>query len=166
MKSWKAMVEIIGLYHDDGATFHPEIKFNVSEKLYKKIASAIKTGKKLYKCGFYEELVKRAEDAFDLEEYVIDEIMFDKGKPVRDDFDNEEEYQEAVQEYEEALSQAIDTFTIDNVTIYDPTEEKKFKERYIGKILPEEERDGDGAGSKEFEFKWEKIMNTENGVIL
>ncbi len=166
MKSWKAMLEVVGALHDDGVTLHPEVEFKVPEKLYNKISSAIKQGKELSTLDFYKELVKRTDDALDLESFLIDEGFLYSEEPAREDCDSEEDYQEALEEFENEKAEAVKFLSVENIYIYDPTEEKHFKEKYIGKTLPKEERGEDGAGCKRYNFTWEDYEYGERSYSL
>ncbi len=159
--TWKGTVQ----YNGDGESIYEEVEFRVTKRQYEQIQRAIAAGKPVYSLSCYQDLKKRLIKAFDLYEYKNGD------KPVRADFDNREEYEEAMEEYEEEKDLLEESFVLVDATVYDPGTETRFKKGFIGKRYP---RLGDSSGELTFDFHEEDderivdytlTVKYENGVI-
>lgn len=126
MKDWKGYIKIDG----DGESIIRCVEFKIPEKLYAKIQTAISKGIPLNECPFYGELMDRTEKAFDLGEYLGIE------KPVRADYDDKDDYEYDLEEYEEEIENMWEDYCLDSVTPDDPGDFERFKKKLIGKLAP------------------------------
>ena len=162
MKKWNAFVQFNG----DCCTYYVKTEFDVTDKLYEDIQKAICEKRPLSNCSFYDELLKSAEEAADIVKYldVEDEV------PLREDYESEEEYNEAVEEFDSLYGE--DAFSIENINIVDPTDYKQFIDNFIGRTF-----DCFATGEKyeeDFKFRyedaeienyWFSVTFDENGTI-
>lgn len=145
MKSWSAYVQLNGEEISD----YYDIEFEVPEKLYSKMQTAIKKGIPLVNCPFYDELGKKAYAAAEAE---INRSLRESAygdKPERSDYDCGEDYEEALEDY--LSSDSIDNYSIESFKIFDPGYEANFKSKFIGKTCPDY-ASGE-AYSKDFEYE-------------
>ncbi len=153
-KTWSASVQING----DDVTIYSDVEYEVSDELYEKIQEAVNSGKLLSECGFFDELRELASNAFDLVDY-LGLMEEEPEKPNREDFEDEEYYQEEMEYYQEELEEfqesidcVWDNYSQEEVNVYDPNELKYFKEKFIGRQVPECTGE---AG--EIKYKYEEI---------
>lgn len=137
-QTWRASVQVNG----EEVTIYDSVEYPVSEELYSKIQEAISEGKLLSECDFYEELKDLAENAFDLAAYLNLEEE-EPAEPEREDYEDEESYQEdmeyykeELEEYQEMVENIWDQYSLEEVSVYDPTELKNFKAKFIGRKIP------------------------------
>ena len=128
MKKWNGYLYLNG----DCQSISAKVAFDVPEKLYARMQSAIRKGKALCECDFYDELIKRLDKAFELTDYVD----FDWEEPDRDEFDSREEYLEAKEEYEQELENLQNDWYLISEDIEDPGDLKRLKEQFVGKEYP------------------------------
>ena len=122
-KTWHGFVQFNGA----DASIFKKVEFEITEDQYAAIQEAIRSETPLSELEIYEDLLASAGDAFDLTEYL--EMEYDKPEePDPDEYDDEEEYESAVEEYEEALSEydegmeeAADAYYLEDVSVEDPT---------------------------------------------
>ncbi len=119
---WQAYLQINS---EDSSDFISK-RFRVPKKLYQKIQSAIKRGAPLYECGFYGELQQRAVD-----EYIRDSLA-EIEKPVRKDYDDRDEYEWALEEYQDEV-EARSECSIERVDIEDPGDDVRLKAMFVGR---------------------------------
>lgn len=174
-KTWTGYIRFDGC---DASVFG-KVTFPVTAKQYESIEKAIQEETPLCDLRIYEKLCDSAESAFDL----AAELGLDEGrpeKPKRSDFEDSEEYQEALDEYEEELAsfeeemeERLYEYNLVDVTIEDPTEAKLFKRQFVGRrIAPEELKychkadDGLYEFSIDFEEDSDRIVRYEGKVIF
>ena len=152
-QTWKAFVQVNG----EEVTIYDSVEYPVSDELYSKIQESIGEGKLLSECGFYKELKDLAENAFDLAGYLNLEEE-EPAEPDREDYEDEESYQEdmeyyreELEEYQEMVGNIWDRYSLEEVSVYDPTELKSFKGKFIGRKIPGG-RNGE-AGKAEYRFQ-------------
>ena len=138
-------------------TIYESLEYPVSDELYSKILEAIGTGKLLSECDFYGELKELAENAFDLAGYLHLEEE-EPVEPEREDYEDEESYQEDMEYYKEELEEfremvecIWDQYSLEEVNVYDPTELKNFKVKFIRRKIPG--RGNGEAGKTEYRFQ-------------
>lgn len=95
MKTWKYYIQVNG----DGVSIFGNPEFEVSDEMYKKIQKAIAEGKPLESCDFCKELKDLALDSFNL----ADRVGLTEEEPFEKDFDDEEEFEAAKEEYQEMI---------------------------------------------------------------
>lgn len=122
MKRWKAYIEIWNI----DISYFRTIEFDVPDDLYEKMTDVLSKGILLRDSDIYKELW----ECFDINER---DFIDENDLPYRDDYDTEEEF---LEEYNEALENAIMDITIANIDIYDPNELNNFKKHFIGKRYP------------------------------
>jgi len=145
MKKWRAYIHVDG----DGVSIYRGYDFDVSDEVYEEIQKAIAAGVPLRDCDFYETLHHDAEDAFDLAEAT----GFDCEKPDRDDYDDEEDYEADLEEYNENAENLWDEYTLVDTTIDDPGDLERFKSEFIGREFP----DYAGEGVCDFDFEYDDL---------
>ena len=158
-------------YNGEDVSIYEDVEFPVTEEEYRKIQDAIAAGRHLAGLDCYAELVEKLIAAFDRTDYLYIE------KPDPDDYEDEEEYEEALQEFQEAWEGFDEQYVLEEATLYDPAEERDFRETFIGKYSPvlkeyaEEEEQG-GAFEWEYSEDYDRCVEytltveyDENGVI-
>ena len=162
MKNWYAYIQVNG----EEVSIFEKFEFPVPERLFQKIQTKLKEEIPLCDCDFYDELIDRARNAFDLTEY----ITFYEEKPEREDYDDKEEYLEALEEYNEELENTLYSYCEESLVIDDPGDNIRFKRQFIGKVYP------DFAGTEEYqveaeEYEWgcvhthATIIFDEHGMV-
>ena len=126
-KTWNGWIQ----YNTEGVSIFRHLEFAVSEEMYQQIQEVIATGKRLSSCEFYQELRQKLIDAFDTSKYEDEDE-----RPVPEDYNDEEEYEEALQEYEDEREDFEDRYFLVDSTVYDPADEREFKTKFIGKQSP------------------------------
>lgn len=121
-----------------------KVEFEVSEEQYAVIQEAIRTETELISLDIYEDLLAAAVDAFDADDVLG--IGEEPEEPNPDDYENEDEYEDALEEYEDALAEydnmmedmAGDAgdFYLEDVSVEDPTLLKKLIRSFSGKKIP------------------------------
>ncbi len=142
MKKWKAHAQVNGPEY----TSIDNYEFDVPDYLYEEAMGLIKAGKCLSGTETEKKLEELADAALDFESMCPD---FDEEEPDRDDFDTEEEYKEAVEEYEEEKESHYDDFFLEALSVYDPGEFLRFKDKIIGL------KTGFAEGTNEWEGEYE-----------
>ena len=142
MKTWKYYIQVNG----DGVSIFGNPEFEVSDEMYEKIQKAVAEGKPLESCGFCKELKDLALDSFNL----ADRVGLTEEEPFEEDFDDEEEFEAAKEEYQEMIDGVWENYCLETLIIEDPGEEDRFKARFVGKKYPA------FAGQGEYEFRFER----------
>lgn len=124
-------------YNGEEKSVFVQYDFPIPDELKGKVQEAIENGNALAACDFYEELQRIAEDKFSLSEYLDKE-------PDPSDYDTEEEYNEAKEEYEAE----IDSYYLAGVTIADPNDKARLMDALEGLVFPDLEE-----GTNELEFE-------------
>ena len=156
--TWPAYFQVDG----DGVTYYTTVDVPVPIRLYNKIQSAIKEGKALSSCAFYGELVRRAEDSFDLAECV----GLNDEKPDPDDYEDRDEYRDALEEFRETVDALWDQYYLSGTNIFDPGDLQRFKNYFIGKSFESLKGDSTGTRSFNFEEEGERIVRYELTVCF
>jgi hypothetical protein len=174
-KTWTGFVQFDGC----DVSIFGKVTFPVTAKQYEAIEKAIQEEIPLRDLSIYEKLCDSAESAFDLEAALgLDEDRPEK--PMRKDFDDSEEYQAALDEYEEELEcyeEGIEDdlyeYSLEDVTIEDPTELKLFKRKFVGRHLKAEELsychktdDGNFESSLGYEENSNRIVKYDGRMII
>ncbi len=174
-KTWIGYVQFNGC---DVSVFG-KVTFPVTARQYAAIEKAVQQETPLCDLKIYEELCDSAEDAFDL----AAALGLDEGrpeKPKRKNFEDSEEYQEALDEYEEELAcfeeeieGELEEYYLEDVRIEDPTEIKLFKRHFVGRRVKAEElmcchKADDGRLEYSFDFEEDssRIVRYEGKMIL
>ncbi len=136
-QTWKGYIQVNG----DGVSIYKAIDIPVTDEMYEKIQETVNSGIPLSNCSFYRELSDAAEAEFDLAEC----IGFESEKPDPDDFEDEEEYEEALEEYKEEAEGLWDSYFLESVDIDDPGDFERFRAHFIGRQY---ETLSDGSGGE------------------
>ena len=124
--TWTAYLQ----YNGNGNSIFESVEFPISVDLFKEIQSCITNCTLIRTTDFYEDLQCKAEEAFNFEGWLRE--IYHIEKPNKDDYDSESEYQDAVDEDQNEIEQLKDQYYLVNNDILDPTEEKQFKDQFIG----------------------------------
>ena len=62
--------------------------------------------------------------------------MYDDEKPLPEDYEDDEEFKEALHEYENCHESFEERYFLVDSTVYDPADEREFKARFIGRQSP------------------------------
>lgn len=154
MNNWKAYIRING----EDCSIFTAVDFGVEDSLYERIQNAIQSDKSL-NCGeLYEILYSKAEESFDLASYCG--YSFEEEKPNSEDYEDSDEYESDLAIWEEDCNpnSLWEDYCIDSIDIYDPGDEKRFKQSFIGKKF----FDGPGIHNMEFERNDIEIIATYN----
>ena len=141
MKTWRAYFQINGY---EFSRF-PVVDFDVSDELYEKITAAIDQLIPLPDCDFYQELLSLADNALNLDDYAIGSDE----RPDPSDFDDEEEYNEALDEWMDEYGELNDSMGVESCIIDDPGDLKRLVAQFRGKVFPE------WAGNDTVELEYE-----------
>ena len=114
-------------YDGDGESIFRELTFDVTEDMYRQIQEAIAAKKPLTSCNCYNELENRLIEAFDCSDFI------GEFPPDPDDFEDQEEFEEALDEYRDAKASFDERYYLANADVYDPTDEWKVKQQFIGR---------------------------------
>ena len=129
MKTWKAYFVIFG----DGYNAYPQVEFEIDDALYNRIQEAVNSLKPLKKCDFYQKLLDLADEApLDPHEYLP---MLDD-EPERDEYDDDDEFQEAMEEYNEYVEDMMNEVSFEKCIIDDPGDRLRFEKKIIGVQFP------------------------------
>lgn len=144
------------------------VEFEVSDNLYAKINEAVKNNIPLADCDFADELYELAENSLNLDEII--EPDFDK--PYPDEFEDEDEYEEALEEYRAECEELLEDVEVEEIYIDDPGDLIRLKKKFVGKKLKDHGDDSVGLQSIFVEYDNEKyetyrvdITFKENGII-
>ena len=144
------------------------VEFEVSDDLYAKINEAVENNIPLADCDFADALYELAEKSLNTDEIV--EPDFDK--PYPDEFEDEVEYEEALEEYRAECEEIFEDVEVEEISIYDPGDLTRLKKKFVGKKLKNHSDDSVGLQSICLEYDNEKyetyrvdITFKENGII-
>lgn len=144
------------------------VEFEVSDDLYAKINEAVENNIPLADCDFADALYELAEKSLNTDEIV--EPDFDK--PYPDEFEDEVEYEEALEEYRAECEEIFEDVEVEEISIYDPGDLTRLKKKFVGKKLKNHSDDSVGLQSIFLEYDNEKyetyrvdITFKENGII-
>lgn len=144
------------------------VEFEVSDDLYAKINEAVENNIPLADCDFADELYELAEKSLNTDEIV--EPDFDK--PYPDEFEDEDEYEEALEEYRAECEEIFEDVEVEEISIFDPGDLTRLKKKFVGKKLKSHSDDSVGLQSIFLEYDNEKyetyrvdITFKENGII-
>ena len=149
--TWKGYIQVNG----DGVTFYETVEFPVTDEMYRKIQTAIKTGTPLVRCNFCKELEALAEAQFDLAE----RTGLREEEPFKDDFDDEEEYEAAMEEFQESLDSLWDNYSLECIDIDDPGDIERFKKNFVGKTYKSLQDGKGGSLDMNFQEDFERIVD-------
>lgn len=142
------------------------VEFEVSDNLYAKINEAVKNNIPLADCDFADELYELAENSLNLDEII--EPDFDK--PYPDEFEDEDEYEQALEDYQAECEELLED--VEEIYIDDPGDLIRLKKKFVGKKLKDHGDDSVGLQSIFVEYDNEKyetyrvdITFKENGII-
>lgn len=105
------------------------VEFEVSDDLYAKINEAVENNIPLADCDFADALYELAEKSLNTDEIV--EPDFDK--PYPDEFEDEVEYEEALEEYRAECEEIFEDVEVEEISIYDPGDLTRLKKKFVGK---------------------------------
>ena len=144
------------------------VEFEVSDDLYAKINEAVENNIPLADCDFADALYELAEKSLNTDEIV--EPDFDK--PYPDEFEDEVEYEEALEEYRAECEEIFEDVEVEEISIYDPGDLTRLKKKFVGKKLKNHSDDSVGLQSIFLEYDNEKyetyrvdITFKENAII-
>lgn len=144
------------------------VEFEVSDDLYAKINEAVENNIPLADCDFADELYELAENSLNLDEII--EPDFDK--PYPDEFEDEDEYEQALEDYQAECEELLEDFEVEEIYIDDPGDLIRLKKKFVGKKLKDHGDDSVGLQSIFVEYDNEKyetyrvdITFKENGII-
>lgn len=142
------------------------VEFEVSDDLYAKINEAVENNIPLADCDFADELYELAENSLNLDEII--EPDFDK--PYPDEFEDEDEYEQALEDYQAECEELLED--VEEIYIDDPGDLIRLKKKFVGKKLKDHGDDSVGLQSIFVEYDNEKyetyrvdITFKENGII-
>lgn len=144
------------------------VEFEVSDNLYAKINEAVENNIPLADCDFADELYELAENSLNLDEII--EPDFDKSYP--DEFEDEDEYEQALEDYQAECEELLEDVEVEEIYIDDPGDLIRLKKKFVGKKLKDHGDDSVGLQSIFVEYDNEKyetyrvdITFKENGII-
>lgn len=144
------------------------VEFEVSDDLYAKINEAVEKNIPLEDCDFADELYELAENSLNLDEII--EPDFDKPDP--DKFKDEDEYEQALEDYQAECEELLEDVEVEEIYIDDPGDLIRLKKKFVGKKLKDHGDDSVGLQSIFLEYDNEKyetyrvdITFKENGII-
>lgn len=144
------------------------VEFEVSDNLYAKINEAVENNIPLADCDFADELYELAENSLNLVEII--EPDFDK--PYPDEFEDEDEYEQALEDYQAECEELLEDVEVEEIYIDDPGDLIRLKKKFVGKKLKDHGDDSVGLQSIFVEYDNEKyetyrvdITFKENGII-
>lgn len=144
------------------------VEFEVSDDLYAKINEAVENNIPLADCDFADELYELAENSLNLDEII--EPDFDK--PYPDEFEDEDEYEQALEDYQAECEELLEDVEVEEIYIDDPGDLIRLKKKFVGKKLKDHGDDSVGLLSIFVEYDNEKyetyrvdITFKENGII-
>ena len=120
MNTWKTWIQING----EDITHYVQKDIEISDELYSQIKSAVEEGNKLSQCDFADELLNLSEASIDWGEYFEEDEM-----PLRDEFDDESEYEEALKEY---MEEVRESYVVEAIDIDDPGDWQRLKDALVG----------------------------------
>ena len=142
------------------------VEFEVSDDLYAKINEAVENNIPLADCDFADELYELAENSLNLDEII--EPDFDK--PYPDEFEDEDEYEQALEDYRAECEELLED--VEEIYIDDPGDLIRLKKKFVGKKLKDHGDDSVGLQSIFLEYDNEKyetyrvdVTFKENGII-
>ena len=129
MNKWKAYAQING----NGVSYFPIYEFEIEDDLYEKVMQTINAGVSLQETELYYLLKYKAEENLDWS------FIFDPNDiPKKDSYDSDEEYEEAMEEYQKDCERIKeDRYCLEVIDIYDPGDITRLKNYFIGKQYPE-----------------------------
>ena len=128
-KTWKAELTIFIFNPPEWE--HLNVEVPISDEEYEKLNEAISNGTELSQLPFYSDLENRARN--ELDPNTLGENPY--GEPEREDFESEEEFQEALEEYN---NWEFDDYEIMDIVINDPGEYARFKKAFVGRKVDED----------------------------
>lgn len=144
------------------------VEFEVSDNLYAKINKVVENNIPLADCDFADELYELAENSLNLDEII--EPDFDK--PYPDEFEDEDEYEQALEDYQAECEELLEDVEVEEIYIDDPGDLIRLKKKFVGKKLKDHGDDSVGLQSIFVEYDNEKyetyrvdITFKENGII-
>lgn len=144
------------------------VEFEVSDNLYAKINEAVENNIPLADCDFTDELYELAENSLNTDEII--ESDFDK--PYPDEFEDEDEYEQALEDYQAECEEPLEDVEVEEIYIDDPGDLIRLKKKFVGKKLKDHGDDSVGLQSIFVEYDNEKyetyrvdITFKENGII-
>lgn len=147
MKEWSFYVQFNG---DEVSSFDI-IRAKIPDKLYDKVQKAIERDLPLEEQPFYDELIAKAEKAADkaaVQLSLEDFKSWGGEKPIRADYDDYEDYKEALEEYNEERASAMDSWCWERIDAEDPGAYPRFKKKVVGLSFPQ----WAGESKKEIEY--------------
>ncbi len=182
MAKWKACTQVNG----EEFTSFLIYEFEVPNSLYEKAMQLIEDGVPLNDTGVMNELCRYAESSFNIKDAVPEydaEYQLDESEPEREYYDSDEEYEEALEEFEDYKrineESYYDDFFIELTLVEDPGEFIRFKNLFIGKKICEgwkntEDVEDQREGKVEFDYPFGDGFDTyctinylydSNGII-
>lgn len=144
------------------------VEFEVSDDLYAKINKAVEDNIPLADCDFADELYELAENSLNLDEII--EPDFDK--PYPDEFEDEDEYEQALEDYRAECEELLEDVGVEEIYIDDPGDLIRLKKKFVGKKLKDHGDDSVGLQSifvgydnEKYETYRVDITFKENGII-
>lgn len=144
------------------------VEFEVSDDLYAKINEAVENNIPLADCDFADELYELAENSLNTDEII--ESDFDK--PYTDEFEDEDECEQALEDYQAECEELLEDVEVEEIYIDDPGDLIRLKKKFVGKKLKDHGDDSVGLQSIFVEYDNEKyetyrvdITFKENGII-
>lgn len=144
------------------------VEFEISDDLYAKINEAVENNIPLADCDFADELYELAENSLNTDEII--EPDFDK--PYPDEFEDEDEYEQALEDYQAECEELLEDVEVEEIYIDDPGDLIRLKKKFVGKKLKDHGDDSVGLQSIFVEYDNEKyetyrvdITFKENGII-
>lgn len=146
-KNWYCFIRVDGC----GKKSFTKTWFPVSDEMFEKINNAVEENIPLEQCDFYDSLKEVFVKQFNLIKYV------GLYEPERRTWsrESEEDYMERVREYEKKAKKVMEDYRLGSIIIFDPGEEKRLKERFIGRKLGHMEKFP--VGSQSFMFQPEYL---------
>ena len=129
MKQWNGKVTVFG----EERTYIFDVVADISDELYERAIGCHNRGEELDP-DIYEEIEQAIDAKFEIEDYIeCDEWMVEK--PEKEDYDSDEEYEEALEDFEKEKEEYYDSFYIDHISVEDIGGLLKLKKQFCGKKI-------------------------------